>query len=105
MLKFMRSVELHVLETDADCELAILAGLLNEIDDVVDIECTACFEDVGSLNGAYFPFAIVLTDEDQWFICTGCASNVLDGQEQTESLEDLFIIDEEFEPFDLDEDD
>lgn len=96
----MRSIELHVMETDTDLDSGVLAGLLDN-DELDGVECSACYEDVGHVNGVFYAFAVVLDDVDQWYVCTSCSSNVLNPTDVS-SIEDIFSADEEFDEFELD---
>jgi hypothetical protein len=98
----MRNVELHVMENNTDVDHGIQAGLL-EIEDLDGAECAACFEDVGHIAGAYFPFAVALDDETQWLVCTECASNVLEPDSAVTPLSDIFDSTEEYDPLEFDE--
>jgi hypothetical protein len=100
MLNFMRSVELHVIETDADVESATIAGLA-DVGELDDVECAACYEDVGHVNGVFYAYALILDELEQWIVCTGCAAPVLEADTSTESVTDLFAADEEFDAFEL----
>lgn len=101
----MRSLEIHVFETDADLDSGLLSGLLT-VDDLDDVECVACLDEVGHVNGGFFSYVIVLDDIDQWFLCVPCAATVLDstGTSGITSDSDFYLLDaddEEFDNFDL----
>jgi hypothetical protein len=69
----MRHIEMHVIETVRDLDLADTAGL-----DVYETEsCEECFEPVGEDSGNFKPFVVLLDDESEWIVCSNCASPVL----------------------------
>jgi hypothetical protein len=69
----MRHIEMHVIETVRDLELADTAGL-----DVYETEaCDECFEPVGEDAGTFKKFVVLLDDESEWIVCVDCASPVL----------------------------
>jgi hypothetical protein len=74
MIKVMRHIELHTIESEHDLVLAELAGL-----DVSDSEvCESCFADVGSLGVHDFKgFVYCLDEESEWITCLDCADAVL----------------------------
>jgi hypothetical protein len=73
----MRSIEVHVLETDVDLGLAVRAGLLTE-NDLDELWCDECEETVGPTESKVFDeFSVVLYDDDtSWFLCASCSANV-----------------------------
>jgi hypothetical protein len=100
----MRSLEVHVIDTRDDIDGALLVGLL-EPDDLDGAKCAACNERVASVLGEFVPFAVVLDDGDGcWLVCGDCSGDVLAPQESV-SIEDLFAREEEFDSFDLTDDD
>lgn len=101
----MRSLEIHVFDTDADLDSGLLSGLLT-VDDLDDVECIACLDEVGHVNGSFLSYATVIDDEGQWFLCVPCASTVLDSSGGTDlsTDSDFFVLgldDDDFEEFDL----
>lgn len=101
----MRSLEIHVFDTDADLDSGLLSGLLT-VDDLDDVECIACLDEVGHVNGAFMSYVTVLDETDQWFLCVPCATTVLDstGTSGITSDSDFYLLDvddEEFDNFDL----
>ena len=74
MIKIMRHIEMHVIETPHELGLADQAGL-----DVFNEEsCDNCLARVGEVEDAKFvPFVILLDDDSEWFICKECAEPVL----------------------------
>lgn len=100
----MKSFEVHAIEAREDIDGAILAGLL-EPDDLDGAQCAACSERVANTPLGFEPFAIVLDDGDQcWFACLECSADVL-APEDSVSIEDIFAREEEFDSFDLTDDD
>jgi hypothetical protein len=101
----MRSIELHVIESDEDLDLGLVAGLLEVEDLADDLACTACLEEVGHVTEGFVQFAIVLDHVDRWFMCMICSADVLDGT--TASEEPLLVLgddaDDEYEDFNLDD--
>jgi len=73
----MKSIELHVLESDADIDSAMTAGLI-DIDDIDGATCAACYEDVGYVGSRFYAYAIVLDDVAQWTLCATCIEPVVD---------------------------
>jgi hypothetical protein len=74
----MRHIELHLIETDADIDLALLSGILTA-DQLDSTECAECGEEIGSseYDGSFLQFAVVLDEDTQCAICVECASPVL----------------------------
>ena len=92
----MLHLEIHVLETEEDLDLALQSGLLT-IGQVNGTKCSDCGIELGyaSLEG-FEPFAVIINEHDQdWHACTECASPVIDGPatfyESYEDLADLEI--------------
>jgi hypothetical protein len=81
MLCFMRSMEIHVLETASDLAGALKVGLLLP-EHLTDTECSDCGDGIGHANGAesFYAFCVVIDETDRdWVICMECASPVVDG--------------------------
>lgn len=73
MIKHMRHIEMHVVESLHDFSLAEIAGL-----DVYEEEtCEECFEKVGELELKFIPFVVLLDEESEWIVCMECAKPVL----------------------------
>ena len=105
----MRSIEVHLIQTASDIDTAIRTGLL-EPAQVNGLRCAACGEEVGHVSGpladyaSFEEFALLLDDRDiAWFVCYGCAEDVLDPVEAVadKRYSTLFDEDEEFDRFDL----
>jgi hypothetical protein len=82
----MKNIELHTVDSEADIDLAMIAGLLG-LDEIDGVSCSACQEEVGVVNGGFHPYVIVLDDRDQWYVCSYCAESVID-PELLESIQD-----------------
>lgn len=74
MINTMRHLELHLINNAEDQRVAQEIGL-----DVFDEEtCQNCLQSVGDSRGNKFvPFALVLDDQEEWIVCSDCASPVL----------------------------
>lgn len=92
MLCSMRHLEIHVIETEQDVDLALQSGLLS-LDRLDSTECVDCALPVGHASTDGFePFAVVIDENDcDWAVCVDCASPVTEGATipETESLEAL----------------
>jgi hypothetical protein len=88
----MRHIELHLIETDADIDLALLSGILTA-DQLDSTECAECGEEIGSseYDGSFLQFAVVLDEDTQCAICVECASPVLGTD--TFATEPLHLVD------------
>lgn len=103
----MRSIEVHLFETASDVDTAVHSGLVDAPSDFDNVECAACAEQCGEVDGLFHQFALLLDERDVfWFACYVCLEDVLDPRVSTEtSLDALFANEDEFETFDLDGDD
>jgi hypothetical protein len=103
----MKHIEVHVLESDADIAPALNIGLLTLADLDDGAKCSACSEKVAYVNGVFTPFAVGLDEMDEpWLMCITCIEALLAPEEaDTTSLDELFLVDEEFDDFDLEDDD
>lgn len=73
MIKPMRHIEMHLIETAHDVDAASVAGL-----DILDDErCEQCQESVGVTDDGFVAFVVCLDDEAEWIVCAGCADAVL----------------------------
>lgn len=78
MLLFMRSLEVHVFETDTDLDNALKAGIVFP-EQVAITECSDCGEGVCYTDELFCPFALIIDENDQdWILCEDCASPILD---------------------------
>ena len=76
MLNRMKHFEVHVIETELDSIAACSSGLL--VEPFFIAACATCGDDVGSTDASFTPFAVVLDDEDEWYLCAYCAEPVTD---------------------------
>lgn len=78
----MRSVEVHTVDHPDDEQLAIEAGLIEPDDAVNPSECINCGMAIGlhysQPDLRFIPYAIVLDDDDYWFVCLDCGKPVYD---------------------------
>ena len=77
----MRALELHIIETASDVDLAIKAGLL-EPHRLDYSSCSDCEDSVGYLisDDTFEPFVVVIDASDaDWVVCINCASPITDG--------------------------
>lgn len=74
MIKLMRHLEAHLIESPHDIVLAEKAGL----DIYEDDTCDNCHEPIGeSRVEKFIPFVILLDDESEWVVCATCAEPIL----------------------------
>jgi hypothetical protein len=75
MIKPMRHIELHTIESSKDVAIANQVGL--EISGAET--CEECFEQVGEspVSKKFVPFVLALDDEAEWVVCFECASPIL----------------------------
>ena len=86
----MRAIEVHVIETDDDINLAMLSGLI-EIDDLDSMSCDECSEDIGHLADDVFEeFSIAIySDDTSRFVCSSCSAPITE-RESTIEFEIVF---------------
>jgi hypothetical protein len=76
----MRSLEVHVFETDRDLDLALNAGIVLP-EQVVRTACVECADPIcysGQVVG-FCPFVLIIDENDQdWALCEECASPIVD---------------------------
>lgn len=73
----MRSLEVHLFETDTDLDNALRSGIVLP-EQVAHTECVDCGEDVCYTNLDFCPFVLVIDENDQdWILCEDCASPIL----------------------------
>jgi hypothetical protein len=78
MLLFMRSLEVHVFETDNDLDNAVKAGVVLP-EQIAITACADCGESVCYTDDDFCPFALIIDENDQdWILCEDCASPILD---------------------------
>lgn len=104
MLCSMRHLELHVLETETDIDLAIQAGLLNG-EQLASAECAECGDFAGHSPDGFAPFAVVIDETDaDWTLCLECVAPVVDNPLQyTATSLKLAALSETFDEDDLEE--
>lgn len=75
----MRSLEVHVFETDTDLDNALRAGIVLP-EQVARTACVQCGESVCYSGASSFcPFVLVIDENDQdWMLCEDCASPIVD---------------------------
>lgn len=68
---------MHLIESEADIELAEIAGLNDGVD---TYECANCYEAIGSLeDGTFEQYVITLTHNDEGYsVCIECALPVVE---------------------------
>jgi len=92
----MQHIEIHVIESDRDIDLAVECGLL---DGPFDIDpCEHCDEEVGAL-GVFEPFVIVLNGDDQKTLCYECALPLFDPSPDNSLTDDEDEFDEDDDGF------
>ncbi len=75
----MRSLEVHIFETDADVDLALNAGIVlpEQIARTACVQCNTAVCYSGTSN--FLPFVLVIDENDQdWTLCEDCASGITD---------------------------
>lgn len=74
----MRSLEVHVFETDTDLDSALQCGLVRP-EQVAWTMCTACDEPVCYVSSGFETFVLVIDENDQdWGLCEICAAPIID---------------------------
>jgi hypothetical protein len=77
MLCSMRHLEVHVIETEHDIDLALQAGLVTA-GQLSHSECSDCADLVGHAGESFSPFVVVIDEYDfDWAVCSDCASSVI----------------------------
>jgi hypothetical protein len=94
----MKHYEVHVIETELDSIAACTSGLL--VEPFFVSACADCGDDVGSTDSTFVPFAVVLDDEDEWYLCTYCAEPVTDPESTSDELD--FPLTDDIDLEDLD---
>jgi hypothetical protein len=80
ILEGMRSLEVHVFETDRDIDLALNAGVVLP-EQIARTACVECEEPICYSGGAdeFCPFVLIIDENDQdWALCEECASPIVD---------------------------
>jgi hypothetical protein len=94
----MRAIELHLIENEVDAGMAIVAGLVTP-EDLADIECISCTEEVGQSSGSFYSYLIGLDETSQWIVCLDCAQDAISAVPVSP------FLDEDLDPLTFDEDD
>jgi hypothetical protein len=80
ILEGMRSLEVHVFETDRDLDLALNAGIILP-EQVARTACVECGDAIcysGRVE-EFCPFVLIIDENDQdWALCEECASPIVD---------------------------
>jgi hypothetical protein len=72
----MRSLEMHMFETEHDVEIAIRSGIVLP-EQLASSRCIQCSDGVGYSGPEYLPFLLVIDENDQdWLLCTECAGPI-----------------------------
>jgi uncharacterized protein with PIN domain len=91
----MRSVEVHLIESNDDIDLGLLAGLLDPEDLTDDLRCSACSDELGNLSVEEFvEFVAILDDKRTWFLCTTCSDDVLNGYRTSNEVGHPLFVDD-----------
>lgn len=69
----MEHIELHIVNTSADLESCYKIGLLEE-EVIYDFICANCDNVVSHYEEMFYSFAIVLTEDSEWFVCDECVT-------------------------------
>lgn len=70
----MEHFELHTLTDQGDVAMAVNLGLMSETDADDALYCEHCDERVGEDFVDFYPFSVVLSDDDYWFLCEDCSA-------------------------------
>jgi len=75
----MRSLELHIFETEDDVDIAIQSGTALP-EQISSVRCTECDGALGYASLDEFePFVFVIDENDQdWVVCCECSSPIID---------------------------
>lgn len=74
----MRSLEVHVFETDTDLDNALRAGIVFP-EQIARTACVACDEPICYSTNHFEPFVLIIDENDQdWSLCEECASPIID---------------------------
>lgn len=66
----MEHIELHLILRAQDVEDAWNLGLVSSLDE--ELFCEYCEEVVGEYRGLFYPYAIVLNENEEWVVCYEC---------------------------------
>lgn len=65
------NTEVHAIYTPSDVDMAAEAGLPVTIEDA---SCAECGDLLGDVSGSFVPFAVVLSELEEWLLCIDCAN-------------------------------
>lgn len=73
----MRSLEVHLFETERDVDLAIKSGTALP-EQIASTKCIDCNDAAGYDREDFRPFILVIDENDQdWILCCSCAGPIL----------------------------
>jgi hypothetical protein len=73
----MRSLEVHLFETETDVDYAIASGTLLP-EQLASTKCVDCGERVGYVTTDFEPFVVVIDENDQdWVVCCECSRPIV----------------------------
>ncbi len=73
----MRSLEVHLFETERDVDLAIKSGTALP-EQIASTRCIDCGDPAGYGSESFDPFILVIDENDQdWILCCSCAGPIL----------------------------
>jgi len=73
----MRSLEVHLFETERDVDLAIRSGTALP-EQIAITRCIDCSDPAGYGAGEFQAFILVIDENDQdWILCCDCAGPIL----------------------------
>lgn len=74
----MRSLEVHVFETETDLDIAVRSGVIPP-EQVAKTECVQCESPICFSSAEFTSFILVIDENDQdWSLCEECASPIID---------------------------
>jgi hypothetical protein len=74
----MEHLELHVIKSSHDIELAIIAGLIDEFEDVEKVACNLCEELVEFTSKKSVTGFIILSEEKMTISCDSCLTSSIE---------------------------
>ena len=75
----MEHIEIHVMKSPHDVELAMVAGLLDEFEDTVELKCEVCDDLIHFSNTDPKQGYIVLSTEKMIISCDTCLTMSVEG--------------------------
>jgi hypothetical protein len=74
----MRSLEVHLIESETDIDSLLNAGLLLP-EQLAATDCYECDAEIGFIDPEFEAFVVVLDENDQdWTVCAECAGPIID---------------------------